>query len=147
MRTGTRAVLLLCGAFLLVSTAASTAHAQCLACSSSTSCAGSSERGGCNIQCQGTACACSDDLCTPKLRPSTFAPIPTTYAGAGIRLAVADNAFVVVDCRGNFATMAYTAAKADELERALDRVGLNPGVRGPDVAASGPAARERRSDE
>lgn len=145
MRTGTRELLLGIG-LLLVSAAASTAHAQCMACTGSTSCGASSARGGCSIECQGTICACADDRCGEK-KPLPTTLIPTTYPGAGIRLAVADDAFVVVDCRGNFATMAYTAAKADELERTLDRVALHPTTRAPQVTARGPAAGERKSDE
>jgi hypothetical protein len=150
MRNGTRKILL--GVGLLLASAAGTAlSAQCMGCSSSHACASSTTRGGCKVLCVGTGCACGDNACGPSGKTSgTNEAAPNTqmltYQGPGAVVALSAEVFAVVDCQGNFATLAYTPERAETLERGLATIALTPSPR-PALAARARTALPERSDE
>lgn len=78
----------------------------CRACTSSSSCGASTERGFCTFGCNTVGvCSCADALCERVLRPVTLVPREAAHAPAA-RL----EAFSVTDCEGRNELVALVPA-------------------------------------
>lgn len=112
-----------CAALVFWSALAVPLAAQCMACSSSSSCATSSARGGCYSSCNGEVCACGDHTCKPGI---TAAPAgaedPARFAaggsGGGEQRGDAV-AFFVRDCDGSIELYVYSEGGMQPIESRL----------------------------
>lgn len=98
-------------------------YAQCMGCSSSTSCGTSSQRGGCKIECIGTSCICADEGCRP--RPTrNFEAI---QAEPGLNVFALRNDQTVrftSGCRDRWIGVSFGARRAEAVRASLTTVWL-----------------------
>lgn len=98
----------------------------CQGCVSSSSCSESTTRTGCTWGCQGSegVCACGDAQCNASLVKLDQAG--TTYAGGGYARPVGEGAYAIASCNGDVHGVAYTAARARQVEGDLAAISLQP---------------------
>jgi hypothetical protein len=104
-----------CAALVFWSALAVPLAAQCSACSSSSTCAASSVRGGCTTSCNGEACACGDHKCRPEITVAPASPeYPARFAAGGSGGGEQWDdavAFFLRDCDGSIELYVYSVSE------------------------------------
>jgi hypothetical protein len=99
-----------CAALLSCPSVATPLAAQCMACTSSSSCGPSSARGSCLASCDGEICACSDNRCRPGITaaPAGLESVVRFAAGGGDEQWGDAVAVFVRDCDGSVELLVYS---------------------------------------
>lgn len=118
----------------------------CQGCKTSSTCESSGLRAGCYPHCdQRGICYCIDGKCEPTLLTLELQPGQTTYRGQGAGLEIANGTFLVANCRGEIAGVAYTAQTAIHVAGKLRDIQFVPAFLQSQVA-SGQLLRRFRGD-
>lgn len=114
---------------ILLSIASAQASAQCMGCTSSSSCGSSSTRGQCSVSCTGTTCACLDQTCKPK--PTRhFIPLETSAGVTAFAVRTDKDVLFLSACGERWISVAFAPARAALVRDALQTVSLVPPVAG-----------------
>lgn len=113
------------GALLVLIVGSAQASAQCMKCSSSSSCGASSLRGGCSVSCTGTTCACLDQTCKPK--PTRhFEPVGTNGDVNIVALRADAMTRLVSICHDRWIGIAFAPTRVRAVRNALTVVSFRP---------------------